>query len=150
MVCRCGCKIENVSGFQVCLGCGLVYGRHLSPTETHNNHVLRKNRTILRLPYCRSNRFNRLVKRLTGNGPRIPDDIVLFCAKQRPRSYEDVQYLVRIYRRETGKKPIGYAQIPSLHRMLTGTKLPTLQPHEIAFLTKTFTEIDFANRRQRK
>ena len=61
-----------------------------------------------------------------------------------------MQYLVRIYRRETGQKPIGYAQVPSLYRILTGERLPILSPAEISFLLKTFNEIDFHARRRRQ
>ncbi len=90
-------------------------------------------------------RFSRLVKRICGRGPTISDKLIEFCQKRNARTYADVQYLVRIYRRETGAKPIGYAQVPSLYRILTGSKLPILDPAEIEFVVKVFREVDFYN-----
>ena len=97
----------------------------------------------------RQHRFQRLVKRICGQGPSIPDDLIKFCLEYAPRTYKDVQALVRIYRRETGNKPIGYAQVPSLYRILTGERLPILSPDEIKFVVFVFREIDYHNRKKR-
>ncbi len=143
----CEGRVETHEGFFVCVVCGSVIRPFLCPTESHNKCVLNRDSFVYRQPYCRQQRFLRLIKRICGRGPRIPDDLILFCEKHRPTCYSDVQYLVRIYRRETGLKPIGYAQIPSLYRIVTGESLPTLNPCEISFVVKTFNEIDFHARR---
>ena len=89
------------------------------------------------------------MKRVCGRGPRIPDNLVKFCLDRKPRDYRDIQYLVKIFRRETGERPIGYAQVPSLYRIVTGRRLPVLSPDEIHFVVLVFREVDFQNHRMR-
>ena len=143
-------RLEVHDGFYICVHCATVLRPHLCPTDSHNNNVLKRETTLVRQPYCRAKRYLRLLKRICGRGSRIPDSLILFCEKYRPRSYSEVQYLVRIYRRESGQKPIGYAQIPSLYRILTGERLPLLTPEEIDFLVMTFNEIDFHARKMQE
>ena len=143
------CRIEHHDGFLVCVVCGHQVGPYLCARESAKNHELKKLYSPYRQPYCRMHRFSRLVKRICGHGPSISDDLITFCHQYSPRTYKDVQLLVRIYRRETGKKPPGYAQVPSLFRILTGERLPILSPDEIKFVVFVFREIDFHNRRKR-
>ena len=143
------CRIEHDGGFLVCILCGDVSGPYYCARESAKYHELQRVYTPYRQPYQRQHRLQRLVKRICGRGPTIPDDLITFCLGYSPQTYKDVQSLVRIYRRETGKKPPGYAQVPSLFRILTGERLPILSPEEIKFVVFVFREIDYHNRKKR-
>ena len=149
---KCDCRkgderIEVHGGFSVCINCGTEFGVYLSAAYSANNSELYRNK-FYRQPYCRANRFSRLVKRVCGMGPRIPDELIHFCIDRNPTNYKHVQYLVKIFRRETGSRPVGYAQIPSLYRIVMGDSngLPILCPSEIQFVVGVFRELDYYSR----
>ena len=77
--------------------------------------------------------------------------MIHFCLEHTPRTFEHVQHIVhKLYRRDTGKKTIGWGQVPTLYRIVTGEKLPTLSPDEIKLVVMTFQEVDHRNKQQTK
>ena len=109
-MCRCAKEnIESHNGFFVCVSCGKMHGRDVSPLHSFKHCEIQRSLVPFRQPYTRSNRFSRLVKRISGHGPTIPDEMISFCQKYNPRTYEHVQFLVhKLYRRETGMKLVGW------------------------------------------
>ncbi len=145
----CDHRIEAHDGFYVCVICGNIQRPYLCARDSTNNNELHR-QLLYRQPYCRAHRLQRLLGRINGRGPTIPDHIIEFCLKYKPRTFKAVQALVRIYRRETGRKPIGFGQVPSLFRIVSGERLPIMTIEEIQFVKYIFCELEYHNRGKKR